>query len=165
MKHCRWTYFQIALISLMAGYFVYLLFRPGPAIIAIPHSIEHWRITIDWLVPLTGALPEFLHTYAFILLTYVVLGVGNKSHLFISVISWLVIEVLFELGQHPLISKFIDTVVFSADKVNSLESIVRNYFIHGTYDIYDLLAILLACITAVFTILTINPEEKQDAVF
>ena len=142
MERCSWIYTRIALLSLMMGFLVYLFARPGALFPEISYSFDAWWTTAEWLVLVTGSLPDFLHTYAFILLTYVVLGVGSKRHLYISTI------------------RFIDMAVFPAVKIGGVGDLVRNYFIHGTFDMKDLLAILLACLAAVYTILTIKPEEK-----
>ncbi len=150
MKRGTWIYIQLVFISLIAGYLVYFFVRPGAPIFAIPHSLEHWRVSIDGLIPFTGSLPDFLHTYAFILLTYVVLGADSIKHLKYSILLWLILETAFELAQWPILSRLLLQQTEASDFPGL--SLFRNFIQHGTFDPLDLVAIVLAAVAAYFTV-------------
>jgi len=66
----RFYYVLSACISLCIGYLIYFLGRPGPVIYAIPESLQQWVFTLPLLSHISGSLPGFFHTFAFILPQY-----------------------------------------------------------------------------------------------
>jgi hypothetical protein len=157
MKRCNWIYFHIAFISLIAGYLVYFFVRPHTPIFAIPNSLQSWRTSIDWLIPVTGSLPDFLHTYAFILLTYLVLGTGSKKHLYFSILLWWVLETVFEMMQWQPLSNLLlqQTAALDFSSLSWFEGFLQ----HGTYDPLDLFAIAMASVVAYFTVNFISLKD------
>lgn len=150
--HARWLYFSIACVSLCIGYALYFVGRPGPAIFAIPDHIEHWISVQPLLAEISGQLPSFLHCYAFILLTFLVLGTSSKFNLYLSISLWAMVEVLFEMGQHDLFKRsFTDIIPGWFERIPVLD-ISDNYFLHGTFDPLDLLAIAIASVCAWLTV-------------
>ena len=87
----RWFYFAIACVSLGIGYVVYFLGRPGPAIYAIPSSIEHWILVQPVVAEISGQLPSFFHTFAFILFLAVVLNPSRAGQPLIC-LGWMAVE-------------------------------------------------------------------------
>ena len=103
-------------------------------------------------------LPTFLHIYAFILLTALVWGIKRKTVLF-SGLLWLLIEVLFELGQSPLVAPSVTARIpdwFS--EISVLENLGA-YFTRGTFDPLDLVAALAGCLSAWLTYELIHSKE------
>ena len=150
--HARWFYFSIACVSLCVGYALYFVGRSGPPIYAIPDHIEHWISVQPLIAELGGQLPSFLHSYALILLTFIVLGTYSKFNLYLSIALWSMVEVLFEMGQHDLFKRsFIDVIPGWFEYIPVLD-ISDNYFLHGTFDPLDLLAIAIASVCAWLTV-------------
>lgn len=104
-------YFAIACVSLDIGNVVYFLGRPGPAIYAIPSSIEQWIMVQPLEAEISGLLPSFFHTYTFILLTYLMLGVSSRFNLYLNIAVRSIVEVLFETGQHALFKHLIINIM------------------------------------------------------
>ena len=148
----RWVYFSVTSVSLGIGYAVYFLGRPGPAIYAIPSIIEHWIIVQPVVAGISGQLPSFFHTYAFILLTFIVLGTTSRFNLYLSISLWATVEVLFEVGQHDLIKSSIIGIVPGWFERVPVLNISDTYFLRGTFDPLDLLAIVVASVCAWLTV-------------
>lgn len=159
----RWFYFAIACVSLGIGYVVYFLGRPGPAIYAIPSSIEQWIVVQPLVAEISGQLPSFFHTYAFILLTFIVLGTSSRFNLYLSISLWATVEVLFEAGQHHLFqSSIINLIPDWFDQIRALD-LTHNYFLQGTFDPLDLLAIAIGSACALLTVHLFQREEIHHA--
>ena len=148
----RSVYFGITCVSLGIGYVVYFLGRPGPAIYAIPSIIEHWILVHPVVAEISGQLPSFFHTYAFILLTFIVLGTLSRFNLYLSISLWATVEVLFEMGQHDLFNHSIVDIIPDWFERIPVFDISDNYFLHGTFDPLDLLAIAIASVCAWLTV-------------
>ena len=90
----------------------------------------------DW----SGPLPSFLHTLGFILLTAVAAGVRRRGSLAVVSLTWVGVESLFEIGQHPLLAGAL------AAGLSGLPGLAGagSYFVNGTFDPLDLLAVVLA---------------------
>lgn len=155
MKSSSYIYLVLGNIALLFGWLIYYLFRPK----LLPGKLEIEFFSISPVVVLSGVLPEFLHTYAFILLTYVALGVMSKTNLYISMAIWLVLESLFEIGQHPLFSHFFSYLETSVFAPQSPARFVTRYFLHGTFDPLDLMAIMIATLAAYYTAHYFQPQD------
>ena len=158
-SRATWIYFMIACSSVCIGYLLYFVGRPGPAIAAIPPSFEQWINVLPIAVEISGQLPSFLHTYAFILLTFLVLGTSSRFNLYLSVSLWALLEVLFEAGQHDLISHSIINYLPGWFEQVPVLDISNTYFLHGTFDPLDLLAIAIASVLALFTVRLAQAKE------
>lgn len=147
-----WFYFYIACVSLCIGYGIYFVGRPGPAIYAIPDYFQHLIAVQPLLVQIGGQLPSFFHTYAFILLTFLALGTSSRFNLYMSISLWSIVEVLFEAGQHNLFNGLIINMIPGWFEQVPLLDISGHYFLHGTFDPLDLLAIAIASVFALLTV-------------
>jgi hypothetical protein len=154
-----YLYFSIACLALVIGYLIYYIGRPGPAIYAIPENLEHWVFALPLLSEISGQLPSFFHTYAFILLTFIALGASSRSSPYLSISLWVSLESLFEIGQHPIISEWISNVIPAWFEQIPLLGITDNYFLQGTFDPLDMLAIVIA---AVSTLLTVRFFQRRE---
>ena len=150
--HARWFYFGIACVSLCVGYVVYFVGRTGPAIFAIPDQLEHLVSVQPLIAQISGQLPGFLHTYAFILLTFLVLGTSSRFNLYLSIAFWSMLELVFELGQHALFKHAYTDLITGWFEQAPVPDFSYNYFLHGTFDPLDLLAIAIASVCAWVTV-------------
>ena len=96
-------------------------------------------------------LPTFTHAFSFILLTAGILGCNKHGYLFICSV-WFLIDCVFELSQK--FSSFSLVLIPGwFEKIFILEN-VRSYVIRGTFDLVDLVSILLGCGIAYLVLLT-----------
>ena len=97
-------------------------------------------------------LPSLLHTYAFILLSVAVLSASLAQTRIICGV-WVVIESLFEAGQHQLVAGLIsEPLRLWLDGIPLLEY-SHEYFVNGTFDGLDILAILLGAAGAYVSVM------------
>lgn len=146
-----------AAIMLIIGMAVYVLDREAGTVYFLSPfwSLDH---STSLFGPLGGQLPEFVHVYAFSLLTAITFTISRRVVLS-SCCFWWLLDSLFELGQHPVISPHIASRIpqwFS--HVPFLEN-SASYFMYGTYDPWDLLAILLGGLAAYGTLVLIHQGE------
>lgn len=136
------VYALIAAAALGMGILVYLFARPP--IELLPFS-WHFRPG-PWSGSLTGVLPEFLHVFAFILLTAAVVRRPPRP---VSICAfWLGTETLFEVGQHPLLAPYMAETLPTWLGQLPILSRTANYFLQGTFDPWDFVAIALGTLAA-----------------
>lgn len=141
----------LAVVALLLGVLVYVFDRDPERTYFLSSAFSLRDAAVPVFGELGKHLPDFLHIYAFILLTCAVLRPGHKDLLKI-VSLWLVIELFFEIGQHPALAPslagmippwFLNVPVLE----NSAE-----YLLRGMFDPLDLLAILAGAIAAFLTV-------------
>jgi hypothetical protein len=144
----------IGLIFLFIGVLVYLIDRPPDSTYFVYRYVR--ILSLHKIVPnIFGAagnsLPDFIHVSSFILITAGLVSCGKKGYLIIS-LTWLIIDCAFELGQgyHSVVLKIIPDW-FSGIPV--LE-VVKGYFLTGTFDFNDIVALLLGAAIAYLILLT-----------
>jgi hypothetical protein len=140
------TYRLLALTALGVGLLVYLLDR-SPAHVYFLSRVTWWISSRDSrLGALGGSLPDLLHVYAFILLTA---AVAPKRNTALPIcVFWLLLDALFELGQHSIVAPRIAAAVPAwFHRVPFLDN-TASYFLHGTFDYADLLAIAAGAVFA-----------------
>ncbi len=145
----------VGLAALMLGLLIYIVVRPeGSSYLshfvhfALPVSLENF--------PLINNLPSFLHGFAFSLLTIVILG--ERKYALASCLFWLVVNVLFELGQHSYFVQWLD--------VNKIQvpQVLNTYMHLGTFDVLDvLLSMFGACAAYGFMVLKDNSLERLES--
>ena len=135
----------LAAALLGLGVLVYALDRGGTA-----YFLPDWlaRAAGPTVFGTLGAhLPTFVHPFAFVLITAVILRPAPRQLLLICG-AWFVIECAFEVGQwSPLGERIADAVPVWFDGVPLLEA-TGNYFSRGTFDPLDILSIALGVIGA-----------------
>ena len=105
------SYFFIACLTLGIGYLIYFIGRTGPSIYAIPVTLEHWVNALPLLSDISGQLPSFFHTYAFILLTFIALDASSRFSLFLSISLWVYLCSCHPVGPIPLRHRLMHSVV------------------------------------------------------
>ena len=148
------------ILCLFLGGMVYLVARPPDQIYflsrgGMPISLYHCLPNI--LGPAGQSLPSLIHVFSFILITAGIMGCEKRGGM-ICCVSWLILDSAFELGQrfHAWPQRIIPDW-FSG--VPLLEN-TRNYFACGTFDSFDLAAIVIGTLIA-FWVLSITTERRQ----
>ena len=131
----------LGLVVLLVGTLVYVLDR-SPAQVPLLSAIS----LFGELPPIFGAighsLPTFAHVFAFAVLSTVILGNSRKMALWICA-GWFAVDAAFEVGQHPLIWERISSVMPGGESQLTVLNSVKNYFVLGTFDAWDLVSIAL----------------------
>lgn len=149
------TQLVIGLVALCLGTLVYLVLRQPDQVYFTRFFGIHaplFEIHSRSLHTLGRSLPAFLHIFSFILITASFFRPGKTAYAVICA-GWLLIDCLFELGQKykTLAAKPILDIF---DGIPFLES-TRNFFLLGTFDIFDLLAFALGTVAA-YLVLTVT---------
>lgn len=147
----------IALGALALGTLVYLLDRPAATVYLLPQALSFARGHHPWFGALGGHLPEFVHVYAFILLTVAVSPWPGRVWPICA--FWWTVDSLFELGQHPAIAPHIAAALPAWFQHVPLLDNTANYFLRGTFDPGDLAAIALGTLVAYVTVGVIRRKE------
>lgn len=135
-------------LGLALGTLVYLTDRVGARSLLMP--------TVGALAGsqlfgvLGGWLPSFFHPFAFSLLTAAVLPPTSAPRYRVCV-GWGLVNLVFEVGQHPRISGTL---------AEALPTDLANYFLRGTFDIRDLMAIGLGSLTAAVFLRLAQPRPE-----
>lgn len=121
-------------------YFISKCFFDTDVLIAIPSAI---RI-------IGNMLPDFIHPFAFILITSGLVPVDNRKGRFLICLGWFSLESIFELGQHfkeialRMTPSWFEGIPF-------LEN-TNNYFLTGTFDVLDIFSMLFGTVLAFYVI-------------
>lgn len=137
--------------ALCIGVLVYVLDRQAEYIYFLPS----WLSLESQIGGLFGSignyLPTFIHVYAFILLT-VVVAVPSITKLIPVCLAWFAFDSLFEVAQLNPIAQWIGShtpIWFSG--IPFLDN-TADYFLMGTFDVFDLLSIATGTLVAYLTI-------------
>jgi hypothetical protein len=138
---------SIGFLTLVAGLLMYLLTRPSD--IYFVSFIKGAENSHSLALPLpTGigeSLPSFLHVFAFSLLLGGLLACRKTGYVIICC-AWLFTNVLFELGQRYPISAS-QAIPKWFEGMFILQN-MRDYFLNGTFDFFDLLASSIGALAA-----------------
>jgi hypothetical protein len=151
----------IGLGGLLAGTMVYLIDRPPEATYFLHFS--RIKVSLYGILPnvfgvIGNSLPDFLHTFSFIMLTAGLLSWGKRGSLVIC-LFWFFIDLIFELFQRfnglplKILPGWFQGIPF-------LEN-TENYFRQGTFDLLDLIAITLGAVTACFVLLATDKNDRS----
>jgi len=150
---------SIGFLSLFAGFLLYFFARPSDicfmSFIKGADSSQYWSLPFS--PGIGGALPSFLHVFAFSLLLGGFLACRKKGYLIICC-AWLFTNLLFELGQRypisasELIPKWFEGVFILQN--------MRNYFLKGTFDLFDLLASSVGAVAAYWVLARTGQEGR-----
>jgi hypothetical protein len=145
----------IALGALALGTLVYVVDRvPGHALL-IPHVGAFTGATLFGTV---GAwLPSLVHPFSFALLTAAALPAGSPWR-YGGCVGWGLANVAFELGQHPALKGW-----WRDSFEGRVASPLGRYFIHGSFDVRDLVAAVAGALAAavVLRLLDLATEHRH----
>jgi len=150
----------IGMSSLIIGTLVYLVDRSPDQtyfVFSSPFNISLFK-TLPIIFGFIGNnLPAFIHAFSFILITGALVSCRKRGYLIIC-LSWFFVDCVFELGQKfsSLPSK-INPDWFTG--IPFLEN-TGNYFVHGTFDCFDLAAITMGTVIALFVLLFTNKPYR-----
>jgi hypothetical protein len=143
--HASQTVFiVISAVALCFGLLVYLWARSS-SVYFIPDSSWGWVAHDVIHLPFSGQLPGFLHTLGLVLMTYVILGGEPFRSQGTAIFTWVALEWMFEIGQHPLVAEAIANLTPAEYNDHPPLNLVDRYFTSGVFDPWDLLAVVLAC--------------------
>ena len=150
---------SIGFLTLFAGFLLYFFARPPD--IYFMSFIKGADSPQDWSLPfppgIGGALPSFLHVFAFSLLLGGLMACRKTGYLIICC-AWLFTNLLFELGQRypnlasELIPKWFEGMFILQN--------MRNYFLKGTFDLFDLLASSVGAVAAYWVLARTGQEGR-----
>jgi len=136
----------LGLSALMGGAAVYLLDRPVEQSF-VPSAISLFALTPTVFGVVGHSLPTFAHVFAFCLLTAALLAVGKKAAITVC-LGWFLVDVAFELGQHSALAPALSTLTPLWFAHLPILNQTGSYFLDGTFDPLDLLAIALGALAA-----------------
>ena len=150
----------IGLAVLLLGTLVYLIDRSPDQTYFVYKSFVNISLhnTLPNLFGFVGnSLPSFIHAFSFILITAGLLHCQKRGCLIICA-CWFLVDCAFELGQKfnlwssKIIPDWFGGILF-------LEN-TKNYFTRGTFDYFDLTAIIIGAIAAYFVLLYTRQRKK-----
>jgi len=92
-------------------------------------------------------LPSFVHTFSFALFTAAALP-AHSAPRYGACVAWCVVNIAFEIGQHPLVSAPLAEAVQGSLGRTPLTRPLVNYFLLGTFDVGDIAAAILGALAA-----------------
>lgn len=152
-KSLNFTQITIGGLALFVGLLVYLVDRSPAQVyflskLKVSLSLSH--LLPNFLGYVGKILPAFLHAFAFILITGGLLARGKRGALLVS-LGWFLVDSLFEVGQR-FGGRVAELIPGWFDRLWLLEA-TRSYFLVGTYDPLDMVAIATASIIAYIVLL------------
>lgn len=154
--------FLIALLGLFIGWLVYAFDRsPEKTYFILKNYLNiNFYGTIPKLFGSIGNnLPAYIHVFSFIMMTASFLRYSKRSYIFIC-LFWFFVDFMFELGQKfKFYSLSMIPEYFS--KIPFLDS-AQNYFLKGTYDFLDLIAVVCGTLTAYFFLVITKNEGLEN---
>lgn len=150
-KGPSFLYAVIAAFALAMGLLVYLTDRQPEHSYFLFHAPTLVRPAVPVFGSVGDQLPAFLHVYAFILFTVAIAGVP-RARLAGICAAWFVIAVLFEIGQYPVAATAIAAFLPSWLAHFPVLDNTAAYFLRGTFDPLDILAIFLGAVAAGLTV-------------
>ena len=149
----------IALLVFGFGVLVYVFDRQPEQVYFLPEWFSFNAEIMNVFGSIGGWLPTFVHVFTFILLTLVL--VPSASPVAVS-LGWFVLEILFEFGQFRPVAEWIFIHTYDwFPGVPVLEN-TAYYFLNGTFDVKDLLAIGAGALLAYAAFITIRKKECRD---
>ena len=137
----------LALGVLILGTAVYFLDRPWQQTIFVPGDLSLFHLTPAVFGFIGQSLPTFAHVFAFCLLTAALLAGGKKAAMTVC-LGWFLVDVAFELGQHSALAPALSTLTPPWFAHLPILDQTASYFLDGTFDPLDLLAIASGALAA-----------------
>lgn len=156
-KHPETVQIVIALFVLSIGVLVYLLDRQPGSVYFIPEWFSLTGNPGSIFGYIGNHLPTFIHVYVFILLTVSTTAV-SVSH---ACILWFVIDSLLEIAQLTTVANWIaENIPAWFAGIPFFEN-TASYFKNGTFDVLDIVSIVLGTVAAYLTF-QFTRKERQS---
>ncbi|QYZ67156.1 MAG: hypothetical protein OI74_04285 [Gammaproteobacteria bacterium (ex Lamellibrachia satsuma)] len=152
----------VALGLLLLGGLVYLACRNSSSVYFLAGIFPE---AIGYSMPaaaVCSSVPSFIHIYAFILLTAVVLN-PSRAGLALICLCWIAIELFFEFGQHPFFAQYLTEKIPAWFENFPFLEVADTYFLTGTFDPLDVLFILFGTAAALLTLHKVQRWEVDHA--
>ena len=151
-------------LALVLGVLLYITDRSPEHIYFLNESFSLYVNGQQVFGVIGNSLPSFVHVFAFILFSLSILS-GNRRNLYTVCVVWFVMDIAFEISQHPVVSaELLPLIPEWFQQVPILDN-VSSYLKYGTFDVLDVLAIALGTISA-FTVVVVffmnKIEMKND---
>ena len=159
----NWTQVLLGVLALVSGVVVYIIDRPAEHVYFLPQALSMYEQIPSVFGRAGYHLPTFLHVMAFSLMLTGVIGCGKQGGLIVCII-WMVINSAFEIGQHQDIAPGIVELLPEWFSSMPILDNTASYFIHGVFDPYDLLSIVVGALVAYVVIkLTIKKSGSDHS--
>jgi len=150
-----------AVVAIFLGVMVYLLRSPGSTYFLPESSPALWSVPSipNYLTILTDRLPDFIHPFAFALLTSGLLSSRGRGIQLTICICWFVLESVFEFGQYfkdgylRFIPSWFDGIPLLCN--------AKSFFLNGTFDLWDLFSIVAGTIAA-FSVMFMTSKRRKE---
>jgi len=150
----------VAVVVLLLGTVIYLIERPAGS---VPFFAEFsFADRFSMSLGFVGAsFPSFAHTFAFA--TFTAMLMSRRRDLKSACLSWLGIECAFEIGQSPIVAaKLAAQIPPGYESVPFLSHTIR-YFVNGTFDALDLLAVGIGALVAYVFVMWATRQSAMPA--
>ena len=148
----------IGIIPLILGLLVYFVDRPPGDTYFVHKIIKGFslhNIIPDLFGSIGRILPAFIHVFSLSLITAGILGCAKRGYVVICS-SWLAIDIAFELGQK--FDSWASSLIPDFSGIPFLEA-SKDFFISGTFDYYDIVAMVLGAIAACIIMFNTMPRR------
>ena len=152
----------IGLSILLLGTLVYIVDRPPYQTYFVYKSFVNISLfnTLPNLFGFIGnSLPSFIHVFSFILITAGLLSCQKRDCITICTF-WFLIDFIFELGQ-GYNSIVLNIIPDWFSGIPFLEN-TKNYFLCGTFDFNDLIAITIGTVIAYYVLLITMGKRMSE---
>ena len=152
---------------LLLGMLVYLTDRSASHALLMPTMPTMPRLDLWAGRPVFGAigqwLPSFVHPLAFSLLTVAALPAQSTpaTPRYGVCAAWCAVNLLFELGQHAAIREPLAAALLDLPGRTPPVRWLASYFLHGTFDVGDLIAALLGALAAAVVLHLVQPQPER----
>lgn len=148
----------IGCLALAVGLLVYLTERDASRSMLIPAigalaGIHIYGAIGQWL-------PSFVHPFAFSLFTAAALPTAARYR-YLACAVWFGVNVAFELGQHPRFSGLLARAIQDSFGSTLVPRALASYFVRGTFDVGDLLAVALGALAAACVLRQVQPRQED----
>lgn len=152
----------IGIALLLFGFAIYIIRSTGRVYCFVPiyfSSLGFPDNILSVVKVVGGNLPDFIHPFAFILITAGLISLDNRRTQFFTCLGWFLLESFFEFGQYfkEAYMRFIPSWF---DNLPILDH-ARNFFLNGTFDMIDMLSIF-AGTAAAFCVLLITDKRRRE---
>lgn len=151
---------SLAILTLAVGIMVYLTDRPPFHAVLIPGKLSFNNGSL--FGALGNWLPSFVHPFAFSLLSAAIRA-PSAAPAYGTCAAWWAVNVLFEIGQHPLIQQVLTERLLPTLDPGWLLRPVTNYLLLGTFDFGDLVAATLGALAAAALFFLLDQWELHHA--
>ena len=151
----------IACFALALALVVYLADRDAARVMLMPKLGAHTGLNVFGAVG--QWLPSFVHPFSFSLLTAAALPQRSVPR-YGACIAWAAVNLAFEAGQHPWVSVRLASALQGELAGMPFSRPLARYFVRGTFDPGDVLAVLLGALAAAFVLRFVTrPRENARA--